>query len=102
MALDTPGAMLISGAALLLFRTLVLTFLKHRAVDEARTQHYTDAAHERRSWSAGAQKSIQGALDAMPPRMRIGLAMGLAGALVPFALRKLSQLAKLKRAAWRT
>ena len=89
MALDTPGAMIISCACMLLFRGVILAFVRHRAVDEARTQHYTDAAHEKRSWSAGAQS----VLDAMPPRLRIGLGMGLAGALVPFAMRKLSQWA---------
>lgn len=85
MHLDHAGAMLIGSALVMLFSRTVLALLRQRAVHEARTQHYTADA---KAWSVPGASLLQH----VPPRLKIGLAMGAAGALVPFAMRHLSRI----------
>ena len=84
--MDHAGAMLVGGALIMLFSRMVLAVLRNRAMHQALTQHYTDAARAKKPWSLPGAELLQ----QVPLRLRIGLAMGAAGALVPFATRKLS------------
>ena len=89
MVMDQAGGMLIGGALVMLFSRMALALMRQRAIKEARTQHYSDAALAR-SYSLPGAAWVRSVTESMPPRMRIGLAMGLAGAVVPFTARKLS------------
>ena len=87
--MDNAGGMLVGGALVMLFSRMALALMRRRAIEEARTQHYSDAARARSSSLPGA-RWLSSVAASMPPRMRIGLAMGIAGAVVPFSARKLS------------
>ena len=86
LPLDKAGGMLVGGALVMLFSRLTLALLKRHAINEVRTQHFTEAARQRNS-IIGRARAV---FDAVPPRLRYGLAMGLAGAVVPFTFRRLS------------
>ena len=56
-----------------MLRSVVLALLERRAIHDARTQHYSDAALDKaRQWP-----SLLGAdlLASMPPRLRIGVSL---------------------------
>ena len=84
---DLAGGMIVGAALVMLLSRATLAFLRQRAIDEARTQHFSaEALAARRA----RQNPLVGAWASVPPRLRIGLAMGAVGAITPFAARKLS------------
>ena len=78
-----PGAIIIGGAASMLFIRIVHALLRHRQVQAALRQHHAQPP---------PTKPFQTLIESVPLRLRIGLALGatstLAG-LMPAALRAL-------------
>jgi hypothetical protein len=101
MLRDAASGMLVGSALVLLLSRVLLALYRQRAISHARTAKYSDEAR-RRALALPGQAALEAAVDAgrrsiaelassVPPRLAIALAMGAAGALVPFLVRKLSR-----------